>query len=35
MAADISPGGGFLVATAGYDRTIKLYAPDLLAPDET
>ena len=31
MGADVSPDGSFTVATTGYDRTIKLYAPDLLA----
>ena len=31
MGADISPDGTFTVATTGYDRTIKLYAPDALA----
>lgn len=31
MAADISPDGAFTVASGGYDRTIKLYAPDPLA----
>lgn len=27
MAGDVAAGGGLLVATAGYDRTIKLYSP--------
>jgi U4/U6 small nuclear ribonucleoprotein PRP4 len=31
MCSDICPDGSHLVATAGYDRTIKLYAPDPLA----
>ena len=31
MGADVCPDGTFTVATTGYDRTIKLYAPDPLA----
>lgn len=35
MAADVSPvREAYLVASAGYDRTIKLFAPDLLAEQE-
>jgi U4/U6 small nuclear ribonucleoprotein PRP4 len=31
MGADVSPDGTFTLASTGYDRTIKLYAPDPLA----
>ena len=34
MGADISSDGSYTVATAGYDRTIKLYQPDPLAVAE-
>lgn len=33
MAGDISPSHACLIATAGYDRTLKLYAPDLTEDD--
>lgn len=31
MGSDICPDGSFLVASTGYDRTIKLFGPDPLA----
>ena len=34
MGSDISPDGTYLVASTGYDRTVKLVAPDELAGTE-
>lgn len=31
MGSDICPDGSYLIASTGYDRTIKLFAPDALA----
>lgn len=31
MGSDVSPDGAFTIATTGYDRTIKVFAPDPLA----
>ncbi len=31
MGSDISPDGSYLIASTGYDRTIKLFSPDPLA----
>jgi hypothetical protein len=30
MGGDISPDGSYTLATSGYDRTVKLFAPDVL-----
>lgn len=34
MSSDVCPDGSHLVATTGYDRTIKLYAPDQLLAEQ-
>ena len=34
MSSDVSPDGSYLVATTGYDRTVKLYAPDQLLAEQ-
>ena len=34
MGADVSPGGGHVVATVGYDRTLKTWHPEAVLAEQ-
>lgn len=34
MGGDIAPDGSHTIASVSYDKTVKLYAPDEIVPDE-